>query len=519
MTASPFVVLVVDDNDAARFGNVQLLRRERYRVLEAPTGREALRLAEHERVDLVLLDVHLPDISGLEVCRSLKQAGSNPTVQVLQLSSTAVSDQDRIRGLTGGADAYLTEPVHPQVLLATIEALLRVRRAELALAEALASAREARDEAERANRFKDEFLATLSHELRTPLSAMVGWIWQLRQGISDEDARRRALDGLERNTQTQVRLINDLLDVARIGKGKLELELGPVELGPIVEAAIESVQTSIKKKRLVVTVHSVAAQVTGDSGRLQQVVVNLLTNAIKFSREGGAIEIRLESTPTEAVIVVRDHGQGIVPSVLPHVFDQFWQADQGTARRHGGLGLGLSIARQLVQIHGGRVTAESEGPGLGATFTVHLPRTAAVVPAAAFDPARVRRALSGLRVLVVDDDPDSRNWLSALVESAGGQATAVASGDLALSAVADTAFDLLVSDIGMPGLDGIGLLGLLRSGGFDAPAVAVTAFSSRDDRARVLAGGYQEHFAKPVEPETFVARLAELGPRGPAPQI
>jgi signal transduction histidine kinase len=373
MSANAPLLLVVDDHEAARFGKVQFLRRSRYRVEEAGTGQEALAIAARQSPDVVVLDVNLPDISGLEVCRTLKAGDAKPAAQVLQLSSTAISDEDIVRGLTGGADAYLTEPVHPSVLLATIQALVRVRRAEQALADALTRERSAREEAERANRFKDEFLATLSHELRTPLNSMVGWIWQLRHGGLDESMERRALDRIERSTEIQLRLINDLLDVSRIGKGKIDLVFEVVDLATVVEATIDSLQGALKGRHLQVAVRLVPTRVRGDASRLQQVVGNLLTNAIKFSEQGGTIEVQLEATAGDAVLTVRDAGEGLDPLLLPHVFDQFWQADRGPARRHGGLGLGLTIVRKLVELHGGSVHAESAGPGQGATFIVRLP--------------------------------------------------------------------------------------------------------------------------------------------------
>ena len=502
-------ILIVDDNDASRFTKVSAVKRAGYRVFEATTGQDGLRLCAELKPDLVLLDVNLPDMSGLDVCTRLKNGDGTP-VQVLQISSTSITDPDRARGLLAGADAYLTEPVAPEVLLATIGALLRVRRAEQAMTAAFERERLARDEAERANRFKDEFLATLSHELRTPLSAMVGWLWHLRSNIADERLRQRALDALERNTNLQVRLINDLLDVSRIGQGKVDLEIAPVDLSTVVESALDSVQTAVEMKQIAVSVSTAPITVMGDSARLQQILVNLLTNAIKFSQQNGRVEITLSATGDQAVIRVTDAGIGIDAALLPHVFDQFRQGEGGFARRHSGLGIGLTIVRRLVAMHGGSVEAESKGPGLGATFTVRLPATNAAAQQSPPLPREAGQPLRGRRILVVDDDDNSRMWLYSLIEQGGGTVAAVESPHAALEYAGRHPFDLIVSDIGMPDIDGLALLKMLRAAGHQMPAVAVTAFSAAHQQQNILAAGYQAYFAKPIDPAAFIAKLADL---------
>jgi CheY-like chemotaxis protein/nitrogen-specific signal transduction histidine kinase len=396
------------------------------------------------------------------------------------------------------------------VLRATIEALLRVRRADAALAAAVEWESAARREAEQASRFKDDFLATLSHELRTPLSAMVGWIWQLRQGLPNDEARWTVLDGLERSTQIQIRLINDLLDLSRIEKGKIDLALNVVALDQVAAAAIESVATQITGKRLRIDSALEPVQVLGEIALLQQVVTNLLTNAIQFSPPGGAIAIGVSRVGDTAVLTVRDSGKGIDPDLLPYIFDQFRQGDEG-ARRHGGLGLGLAIVHKLVALHGGSVAARSEGPDKGALFTVVLPahdapkeRPDATSRPSSSDPLR------GRRLLIVEDDDDTRDWLVALVRAAGGVPVAADSADAALERLKQEPVDLLLSDVGMPRQDGVALLAAVRALGFTMPAVAVTAHSSPDERRRILAGGFDAYFLKPFEPETFVTRLADL---------
>ncbi len=508
MTDSPVLALVVDDHDAARYAKVQYVRRAGYRVVEAPTGQDAIRLTRETDPDIVLLDVNLPDMSGLEVCRVLKKITGSPAVQILQISSTAVTDADRVKGLEGGADAYLTEPVSSDIVLATMEALLRVRRAERAMIEAMRRESLARAEAERANRFKDEFLATLSHELRTPLNAMVGWIWHLRQQGDDPALRLRALDSLERSTAIQIRLINDLLDVSRIDRGKLELELADVDLEAVIKSAIETSASLASVRNITFAVRTSPARVFGDLPRLDQIATNLITNAVQFSRTGGVIEVMVETDTDEAILRVRDHGQGIESELLPHVFDPFRQGEGGFARRHGGLGLGLAIVRQLVALHEGTVTAESDGPGEGATFTVRLPLNSSVRRGRPAPIGLADHGLVGTRVLIVDDDDDSRHWLSSLITSAGGHAAAADSASTALQVLDSHEFDLLLSDIGMPGQDGLQLLLEVRRRGLRLPAVAVTAFVSADEQARILRAGYDFYLMKPVDPEILLRTLA-----------
>jgi two-component system, sensor histidine kinase len=370
------LVLIVDDNEAGRFVKTQVVRRAGFGVIEAATGQRALDVTQRQPIDIVLLDVNLPDMSGLEVCRRIKADGTLAAVQVLQISATATADADRVRGLDGGADAYLTEPGDPQVLAATLQALMRVRRAELDLAAALDREREARQIAEEANRAKDEFLATLSHELRTPLNAMIGWISQLRRGTLDESGRARALLALERSTGVQWRLVNELLDTASIAKGKTHLEMSVVDLQAIGAAALDSIRAEAALREIEIEVSTHAVEVNGDASRLQQVVTNLLSNAIKFTPSGGRVVLTIDASKTEATIRVQDTGSGIDPDFLPHVFDQFRQGEPGLRQGHGGLGLGLTIVRGLVELHGGTVVAESAGLGRGAVFTVRLPLAA-----------------------------------------------------------------------------------------------------------------------------------------------
>jgi signal transduction histidine kinase/CheY-like chemotaxis protein len=402
----------------------------------------------------------------------------------------------------------------------------RARRAQRE-AEALASARTAllrqeqtaREEAETANRAKDEFLATLSHELRTPLNAMLGWLWWLRTGGLDAPRAARALETVERNTRLLAQLIEDLLDVSRIITGKLRLEIQPLDLPAVIEAAVEAVRpaASAKSIRLDVAVDGTVQPVAGDPDRLQQVMWNLLSNAIKFTPENGRVDIRLARAGDRACITCRDTGKGVSPELLPYIFDRFRQAEESRHRVHGGLGLGLAIVRHLVEVHGGSVHAESGGAGQGTTFTVLLPLQprgpARRSPTSAGTIAR----LDGVRVLVVDDEPDARESLALVLRQCGAEVTPAGSVQEALAAYDRQLPDVVVSDIRLPGEDGYDLIRHLRlreaSTGRTTPAIALTAYPRVEDRAGALSAGYQMHVPKPVAPRELAAVIASLADR------
>jgi PAS domain S-box-containing protein len=390
--------------------------------------------------------------------------------------------------------------------------------------------REARAEAEQASRAKDEFIATLSHELRTPLNSVLGWARLLRIGKLDVDGVRRAVEAIERGATTQAQIVDDLLDVSRIVRGQLKLDVRPVDLVPVIEAAVETVRPAAAAREIAIAavVSPRAGLVSGDPGRLQQILWNLLANAIKFTPSGGRVEIRLEASDGGVEIAVRDTGHGIPPEFLPHVFERFRQADSSTTRAHGGLGLGLAIVRHLVEAHGGSVRAESAGPGLGSTFTVVLPT--AVARGRAREPAgevaplpappvvpRPGSVLDHLRILVVDDDRDTLDVMTQLLEQAGAEVVAAASASEALSCLEREIPDVLVSDIGMPGVDGYGLIREVRKRAPDrggtVPAAALTAFTQSDARQQVLLAGFQLYLAKPIEPAELTHAVARLAGR------
>jgi PAS domain S-box-containing protein len=392
------------------------------------------------------------------------------------------------------------------------------------------------EELEQANRIKDEFLATLSHELRTPLTAMLGWSRLLRSGQLDEAGRERAVQIIERNAEAQSKLIEDLLDVSRIITGKLRMEVQPVALATVIETVASGLRPAAEAKlvRLDCSLDQAAGPVTGDPARLQQVVTNLLTNAVKFTPAGGRVEVRLERSDAHARIVVRDTGVGISPEALPHVFERFHQADSSNTREHGGLGLGLAIVRHIVESHGGSVYAESQGEGLGAVFTVELPLTSAPEqppaprrPGMFSEQARATVAeretfgdpcaLEGVRVLLVEDERDTREFLKTILEGCGAAVTEAGSAAEALSALERSKPDVLVSDIGMPGENGYELIKRVRAlpaeRGGRVPAVALTAYAAAKDRRRALLAGFHTHLSKPVEPDELLAVVSSLGGR------
>ena len=396
------------------------------------------------------------------------------------------------------------------------------RRAALEEREALlARERAARREAEAASQAKDEFLAALSHELRAPLHALRLWAGILRGGLGDPQALARAADTIDRNAILQARLVDDLLDVSRIVSGTLQLVFGRVALRRIVEAAVEPARAAALNRgvALIQDLDRAAGTVRGDATRLQQVVWNLLANAVRFTPAGGRVEIRLRRADRVAVLTVTDSGRGIAAELLPHVFDRFRQGESGPARSHGGLGLGLSIARQLVELHGGTIEAASPGEGGGATFTVRLPLMGVAAgpgpePSARAGAERLPRPLERVRVLVVDDDAETREVMAVALGREGAVVTTAPSAAEAVAALERDWPDVLLSDIGMPGEDGYDLIrrvrGLEAVRGGHIPAIALTGYAAADDRRRALEAGYEAHLAKPVPAATVVPLIAGL---------
>ncbi len=767
-------ILHVDDNEANRYAVNRMLRRVGFNVIEAATGEAALELVDQARPDLIILDVKLPDLNGFEVCRRIKSSPDTAFIPVLHLSASFVESRDKAQGLDSGADGYLAQPVEPIELIATVRALLRIRRAEesavslaqewqstfdamndgicllnqegrimrcnsamtellnkpfgeiisclhqeiipstlgsveptlftgvqqtrqrasqevqcgscwfsvivdpifneqgiftgavyiladitdrrqaeqalrvseerfrlllenvkdygilfldtegyvtrwslgaerilgyqeaevlgqsasmiftpedlkqgidkqeldIAVREGraederwhirkdgtwfwasgivtplkdemgqlrgfskilrdfterkqaederhqlLVREQEARTAAEAANRLKDEFLATLSHELRSPLNAMLGWTRLLNSRKFDEATTVRALQTIERSAKSQSQLVEDLLDVSRIIQGKLRLNTRPVELVSVIEAAIETVRPAAEAKEIVLqsVLDSATGPVIGDFDRLQQVVWNLVSNAIKFTPKGGQVQVRLERVNSHVEITVTDTGKGIDPEFVPYVFERFRQADSSSTRVYSGLGLGLAIVRHLVELHGGTVRAHSEGEGKGATFTVKLPLIPVRLkhhsdghahPTLVDMPFNNSPVLNGVRVLIVDDEVDSREFLVAALEQCDAKVFAFASVSEALEALSRLKPHVLVSDIAMPLEDGYSLIRKVRQlsaeQGGQIPAIALTAYARAEDRTRAIASGFQMHIPKPVEPAELATVVASL---------
>jgi len=627
-------ILIVDDNPAALYATARILRSAGFEVQQATTGQAALSAASD--ADLVVLDINLPDIDGFEVCRQLRADTRTAKLPILHLSATFIQSEDFEIGLAAGADSYLTRPVEPPVLIATIRTLLFTRQAEISrrdldaklrtmfnlspvaiaildgdlhyesvnpaycaltgygaddlvrrvdgtnghpptdpllssvsrqireygsrsgnvvikrpdhsdaevswdvtkedvsgvtillardvsaqrLAERereslLASERAARAEAERSNRLKEEFLATLSHELRNPLNAILGWATVLTTVKNLPATVSSGVQAIQRNAQVQAQMIGDLLEYAGISFGKIRLQ--PQLLNPYlcVQGAIDILSSTAQQKGVTLQAELAwdGAHISGDTIRIQQIVLNLLGNAIKFSEVDGTVRISARSSGQAFHLVVSDEGIGISPVFLPHIFERFSQQDATTTRSHGGLGLGLAIVKHLVELHGGTIEAASAGTSLGATFSVSFP----ICPGAPATTLERRRdtattSIADLVVLVVEDDVDSRELIVRIFSDAGARVIEASSAVAALALLETDDINLLISDIGMPGKDGYQLVRDIRAQGYDAkrlPAIAVTAFARPKDRHDAIEAGFQHHLVKPIDPRALLRIAAD----------
>jgi len=645
MSNNTATILVVDDNPATRYSTSRVLRGAGFSVVEAETGQEALDKAI-TGVDMLVLDVNLPDIDGYTICRTLRGNRATARMPIVHLSASFVTADHKVTGLEAGADGYLTHPIEPPVLIATVNAFLRTRQAEIELqiSEArfkavfdnaltgvalfneqltyvdanpklceligldrteivgrrfmdlvpashqvdvekildvlktdlawfgtfplqsaigtlvqlewhisihsepglrlailtdisqriryesereslLQSERTARADAERANTLKDDFLATLSHELRTPLNAIVGWSQVLQLGNLSAKDSAEGVGAIERNARALAQMISDLLDVSRITSGKLRLDIQMLDPAAVVESALTAILPTADAKSIRVTkaLDPHCGPISGDPSRLQQVIWNLINNAVKFTPKGGRVHVTLQRVNSHIEICVADNGEGILESLLPQVFERFRQGDASSTREHGGLGLGLAIAKQMVELHDGTISAASAGLGKGATFSVSLPimashqRSESPGASAAQDietnhvPLNIN--LAGLRVLVVEDDKDSRAMLRRLIVETGADVIEASDVDTALSQLNEFKPAVLVSDLGMPGRDGFELIHEVRQRGFtfqQLPSIALTAFARPEDRRRALLAGFQVHLTKPVDPHELIAAIASL---------
>jgi signal transduction histidine kinase len=565
-------ILLVDDHEENLLAVEAILADPAYNLVRASSGRAALKEVLGRDFALILLDVAMPDLDGYETAELIRGRDRSRQTPIIFLTANSRTDSHVFRGYSVGAVDYLFKPFTPEILRSKVavfvelyqkrealkrqaQALLRAheeleervraRTRELATANEslraevderkkieadrlvlLESERSARAQAEAVNRMKDEFLATLSHELRTPLNAILGWSHLLTSGKTDAGMAERAIAVIRNNAMAQSQLIEDILDVSRIIGGKLRLKLGPVQLRDVIDAALDSVSPAAEAKAIRIEREIADIEPTmGDQDRLQQVVWNLLSNAVKFTPRDGRVTVHLTRRGDEVVLSVEDTGIGISNDFLPYVFDRFSQADGSATRRHGGLGLGMAIVRHLVELHGGTVHAESRGENQGATFTLTLPMRADMRTSAGTEIQHEASdddegsgnnlpQLSAVSVLVVDDDTDSRTMLCHLLERQGASVSSAASTAEAWDLFVHRRPDVLVSDIGMPGEDGYGLIRRVRAlgekEGGNTPAVALTAFVRTQDATAALTAGYQRHIRKPVVVSELIGAVSEL---------
>ena len=572
--SEPHVLVVEDSPTQARLLRL-ILEAEGFTVDVATDGPAALARLAAAPFDLVVSDVLMPGVSGFDLCRQVKADPALCDIPVV-LVTMLREPQEIVQALEVGADSFIRKPYEPEALVGRLRSLLaqRADRAkdttftprrrreddpkrrgvaavfdgrtidihanreqilglllgtfeDVVRANSLLREREeelsvAKGELEEAARMKDIFFATLSHELRTPLTAIVGWVHILKEGGNSPDLIQRAVATIERNLNVQNRLIADLLDVSRIVSGKLDLEMVALDLPALVQASVDSARptASANGVDLEVALSPISAPISGDPARLQQVVTNLLANSMKFTPRGGRVMVRLAQKDAKVVLTVADSGSGIRPEVLPFVFERFRQASVADTKA-GGLRLGLAIVKHIVEMHDGTVTASSAGAGQGATFTVTMPLKLDAVAAPVTVAGRktvVDTPLAGLRIVVADDQEDSRELIAFLLTQQGAIVTGAASAAEAFAAVKGHPPDVLLSDIEMPDEGGYSFIGRVRAlppeEGGTVPAVAMTAHGSREDRDRALAAGFQRHLAKPFQPADLLALVADLAAAG-----
>ncbi|HEX6243167.1 MAG TPA: response regulator [Polyangiales bacterium] len=518
------LILNVNDNEVARYLVTTILQRAGFQVIEAANGRQALDRVEDRRPDLVVLDVQLPDISGLEVCAQIRKSPAVASIKVLHTSATHINVDSKVMALRGGADGYLTQPFESEELVATIDALLRLSRTE---EELRATAEQLRE----ADRRKNEFLAMLAHELRNPLAAIWAALPVLERHAPHDEVEAKARHVLERQSGQLKRLIDDLLDVARVTQGKIELRQESVELTRLLAQVIDNVQrTSVarRKQRVVVDLGPDPVYVRGDSLRLEQVFANVLDNASKYTQEEGSIWDTLGCDKldgaSKAVVEVRDNGMGMAPETLPQIFSLFAQADVPLARSTGGLGIGLTLVRRLVELHGGWVSAASEGLGKGSTLRVSLPALArdARAPSVRKSAAELRRDVPR-RVLVVEDNEDLQTLTVDQLRGWGHEVNCASDGREGFAKFTEWRPEVALIDIGLPGVDGFELARQIRALNGEAYLIAMTGYSSRDKRSLAIECGCDQVLVKPVEASRLRGLLNELPRRAasvvpPAPR-
>ncbi len=511
-TAAPVhLLLVVDDDESARYAKSRILRWAGYEVIEASNGADALALVRARHPSIVLLDVKLPDLSGTEVCRTIK---ADPVLEtlVLQTSATFTSAAHRIEGLNSGADGYLPQPAEPEELLANVRALLRIKEAERRWRDSEAKLRET-------DRQKDVFLATLSHELRNPLAPMLTAAELLGHPRLAPPQLAWVQSVIRRQVGHMAGLLDDLLDVARITQGKLELKRERVSLERIVDVAVEAVRPLIDRRRhrLTVTLPSEVPTLDGDPIRLAQILTNLLTNAAKYTDPDGRIDLRARVENGMLALDVEDDGIGMTPEAISTVFEMFSQVDSHSQRSEGGLGIGLALVKGLVDLHGGSIQARSPGPGFGSVFTLRLAITTAP-PAAAESMNPPPRAPGCRRVLIADDNRDAADSLAMILSLSGHTARTAYDGAAALTLAQEFRPEVAILDIGMPGMDGYALARTLRRADWskNLSLIALTGWGQDEDKLKARAAGFHAHLTKPVDAQSLQSLLADLQSARPA---
>lgn len=529
-------ILLVDDNADMR-DYVRRLLSGKYEVEAVADGEAALEAARAKEFDLVLSDVMMPKLDGFGLLQALRSDEHTRTVPVILLSARA-GEESRVEGMGAGADDYLVKPFSARELMARVEAHLNLqrerRRSAEKLEELMVLEQKARVSAEVANRIKDDFLAMLSHELRTPLNAIVGWTHLLKGGTLSEHDRAQGIDVIGRNAAAQGAIIDELLDVSRIISGKLKIDPQPLDPATVVDAAIDAIRPSAlaKEIEIVTSIERDSGLMAGEAVRLQQVIWNLLSNAVKFTPKKGRVQVELKVVGRNFEIVVSDRGEGIEPEFLPHIFERFRQADTSAKRKHGGLGVGLSIVRSLVEMHGGEVSASSEGAGKGATFVVKFP----IIGLSDADdagtletPSRWKQntadddladlepdLLAGVKVLAIDDQHDTLELIKLALMRYGADVRVADSASFALDTVAAWQPNVIVSDIGLPGMDGYDFIRALRTiegNGKRIPAIALTGYAGAIDESKALNAGYELHLSKPIDLNELALTIARLSGR------
>jgi signal transduction histidine kinase len=522
-------ILLVDDNPANLLALEAVLEPLGHRLVRATNGDEALQHVLRESFALILMDAQMPGLDGFQTASLIKQREKTRDIPLIFVSAVYRETGHAERGYQVGASDYIIKPFEPEIMRAKVRAVItehqrRLRfieeaRRSIAQERRALTEQSARQAAETANRLKDEFIAMISHELRTPLNAILGWGSMLQSGKVNPASLSKAYDAIVRNATLQKDLVEDLLDTSRIVSGKLRLNPRPTDVAALVAAQAEAVRGASEARGVAIVCELQPCQAVCDPERLGQVVSNLLGNAVKFSPSGQHVQVQLSANADDFEIAVSDHGIGIAADAVGRIFEPFWQADGKVPQRHEGLGLGLSIVRRIVEIHGGTIDCHSDGVGRGATFRVSLPRNAAEKEGPVQRPAASSAGgypnLSGIDILFVDDEQPARDLVTTLVQVAGGRVVASANAAAAFDLLEQRRFDVLLSNLMLPGDDGFALITRIRAQAprplARIPAIAFSGEQQPNVRERAFAAGFNEFLTKPFTSVTLLSTIAGLG--------